>query len=60
MHSPVLPHAADGWIAQMMREPHRGGRASEAALLLSSGIGLLVRHASSGPAGRGGPLVRRG
>jgi hypothetical protein len=48
-HSAVSPHAADGCIARMMRKPHAARLASDAALLLLSGVGLLVCHEGSRP-----------
>ena|ERR1700733_4045779 len=36
----------------MMRKPNRSGLASDAALLLSEGIGLLVRHQVVGKCGK--------
>jgi hypothetical protein len=47
-HSGVSPHAADGCIARMMRKPNRARLASDAALLLLWGSGLLVRHERNG------------
>ena len=49
----------DDRIARMIRKPNRATLTVDVALLLSSGMRLLVRHASS-PAGRGGLLVRPG
>jgi hypothetical protein len=51
-HSGVSPHAADGCIARMMRKPNRARLASDAALLLLWGSGLLVRHGCSNGGGR--------
>jgi hypothetical protein len=42
--SVVLPRVADDGIARMMRKPNRARLKSDAALLLPSDIGLLVRH----------------
>ena len=44
-HSAVSLRAADGCIPRMMRKRAGASRTSGAALLLSSGIRLLVRHA---------------
>jgi hypothetical protein len=52
-HSDVSPRAADGCIARMMRKPDGARLTSDAALLLSSGVGLLVRHALSNLAAPG-------
>ena len=43
-HSAVSPCAADGCIAAMMRKPNGARLTSDAALLLSYVIRLLVRH----------------
>jgi hypothetical protein len=43
----VLSPAADGCIARMIRKTNRARLTSDAALLLLSGIGLLVCHESS-------------
>jgi hypothetical protein len=62
-HVGALPDDAArgrGHIARMMREPNRASQTSDAPLLLTSGIGPLVRHASSRLARRGGLLVRPG
>ena len=40
-----LPRGADSCIGRMMRRPNRARLMSDPTLLLSSGIGLLVRHA---------------
>jgi hypothetical protein len=45
-----LPRAADGCIARMMRKPNGARLTSDAALLLSWVIRLLVRHDSDGRA----------
>ena len=50
----------DECIAGTMRKPDRAKLPAAAALLLSSRVRLLVRHASSCLAGRGGRLVRSG
>ena len=38
--------AQDGCVARMMRKPRRATLTADAALLLSWGMGLLVRHVS--------------
>jgi hypothetical protein len=46
-HSVVSPRAADGCIARMMRKATGAMLTSDAALLLSQVVRLLVRHALS-------------
>ena len=50
--SAVSTRAADDCIHRMMREANRAMLMSDAALLLTYGIGVVVRHGSSRHEGR--------